>query len=162
MDHLVSTSLRELEAMYRKEKDSSVKMRLLIVIYRKEGSDFRRIGKTLRISAAKACNWTNRFSRQGVDGLGREPGSGGHNRYLTKEQESLFRDSLKTQPMTSREARAYIRDNFGKNYHPNSMPRLLRRLGQSLITPRPRNCMANPRSGHAFRGHIKKAVFVEI
>lgn len=162
MDYLASISLRELEAMYRKEKDSSVKMRLLIVIHRKEGSDFRRIGKTLRISAAKACNWANRFSERGINGLRREPGSGGHNRYLTKEQESLLKDMLRKQPMTSREVRTYVSGNFGKNYHPNSVPRLLRRLGQSLITPRPRNYRANPRSSHAFRGHIKKAVFVEI
>jgi transposase len=162
MDYLVSTSLRKLEAMYRKERDSSVKMRLLIVIHRKEGGDFRRIGKTLRISAAKACNWVNRFSEHGINGLRREPGSGGHNRYLTKEQESKLRESLKKQPMTSKEVRAYISENFGKNYHLNSMPRLLRRLGQSLITPRPRNYLANPRSGHAFRGHIKKVIFMEV
>lgn len=162
MDYLVSTSLKELEALYRKERNANVKLRLLMVIHRKRGKDYRDIGEILRISAAKALFWVHRFSRMGIDGLQRKRREKVNNKYLTKEQEQQLRDKLKQQPMTSREVRVYINDSFGKLYHPNSIPRLLRRLGQSLITPRPRNYRANLRSGYAFKGHIKKVAFVEI
>ncbi len=162
MDYLASTPLKELETLYRKEKDANVKMRLLMVIHRKQGKDYRDIGDILRISAAKAHLWVHRFSENGIAGIGRKEGSGGSNRYMTAEQEQQLRDKLKQQPMTSKEVMSYIYDNFGKLYHPNSVPRLLRRLGQSLITPRPRNYKANPRSGYAFKGHIKKVAFMEV
>jgi len=162
MDYLESNSLRELETLYRKEKDANVKLRLLMVIHRKQGRDYRDIGDILRISAAKAYFWVCRFSEMGIDGLQRKRREMAHNRYLTAEQEQMLMDKLKQQPMTSREVRVYINDSFGRLYHPNSVPRLLRRLGQSLITPRPRNYRANLRSGYAFKGHIKKVDFVKI
>ena len=162
MDYLDSMSLKELETLYRKEKDGSVKLRLLMVIHRKQGRNYRDIGDILRVSAAKAHFWAQRFSAMGIKGLQRKRREKAHNRYLTAEQEQLLKEKLKQQPMTSREVRVYIKDSFGKLYHPNSIPRLLRRLGQSLITPRPRNYRANPRSGRAFKGHIKKVAFVEV
>lgn len=162
MDYLVSTSLKELKAMYKREKDGSVKMRLLMVMHRKTGRDFRSIGAMLMVSTGKVHYWVERFAQHGPGGLHRKNDNMRHNNYLTDEQERELKNLLKMQPMTSREVWACINENFGKSYHPNSIPRLLRRLGQSLITTRPRNCRANPRSGWAFKGHIKKAVFVEV
>jgi transposase len=75
---------------------------------------------------------------------------------LTKEQEKELQDNLKKQPMTAKEVLVLIAKKYRKQYHPKSIPRLLRRLDQSLITPRKRHYKANPRSGWAFKGHIKK------
>lgn len=161
MNHLVSTSLKELENLYKKEKDPYVKLRLLVVIHRKEGKDYRTIATILRIAIGKAFFWVKRFSKHGMKGLQRKPGSGGQNRYLIKEQEKELREKLKEHPMTTKEVLVYIKERYGKRYHPNSIPRLLKRLGQSLITPRPRHYKVNPRSGWAFKGHIKKACTVE-
>jgi len=53
-------------------------------------------------------------------------------------------------------ATGFISKKYGAQYHPLYIYRLLRRLEQSLITPRKRHYKANPRSGWAFKGHIKK------
>ena len=92
----------------------------------------------------------------GIKGLHRKSGSGGHNKYLTTVQEKQLQQKLKKEPMIAREVLVYINEEFGKKYHPNSISRLMKRLNQSLITPRPRHYKANPRSGWAFKGHIKK------
>ena len=162
MDHFVSTSLSRLEDMLDGEKNAATRQKLLVVWHKKKGETERSIGNMLRLPRSTVGYWIRRFRQKGIKGLYRKPGSGGQNRYLTKEQEKRLQDKLKKESMTTKEALVYINKEFGKKYHPNSMPRLLKRLGQSLITQRKRHYKANPRSGWAFKGHIKKAVFVEI
>ena len=162
MDRLKSISLEKIEELCRKENDSKVKLQLLAVIHRKEGTTYKDIAEILRISVGKVYSCVQKFSADGITGLQRKSGSGGNRNYLTKEQEKQLKDKLEKGPMTTKEVWSCIKDSFGKEYHPNSIPRLLRRLGQSLITPRPRHYKANPRSGSAFRGHIKKVKFVEV
>lgn len=157
MDYLTSTNLKELEKLYKNEKDIYVKLRLLMVIHRKDGKDYRSIADILRVSVGKVFFWTKRFSKHGLESLQRKQGSGGHNKYLTKEQEKELQEKLKKQPMTTKEILIYIKERYNKGYHPNSIPRLMKRLGQALITLRERHYEANPRSGWAFKGHIKKA-----
>lgn len=156
MDYFVSTSLSRLEEMFDKEKNAATRQKLLILWHKKRGATERYIESILRVPRSTVGQLVREFGKQGYEGLYRKPGSGGHNRYLTKEQERELRAKFREQPMTTREALAYIKETYGKQYHPNSIPRLLKRLGQSLITPRERHYKANPRSGWAFKGHIKK------
>ena len=162
MDYIASTTVSVLEGMVDNERDPAIKLKLLVVWHKKRGETERRISSITRVPRATVGHWTRQFRKQGAKGLQRKPRLEAPNRYLTREQEQQLKDKLKERPMTSREVWTYIKDSYGREYHPNSIPRLLRRLGQSLITPRPRNYKANPRSGWAFKGHIKKAVFVEI
>lgn len=162
MNYFASTSLKELKAMYKEEKDGFVKIRLLMVMHRKAGKDYRSIASMLMVSVGKVHYWVDRFVEQGIDGLHRKNDNLDTRRYLTKGQEEELKTVLEAKPMTSKEVRAYIKEQYGKEYHPNSIPRLLRRLGQSLITARPRHYLANKRSGWAFKAHIKKAEFVEV
>lgn len=156
MDYLTSTSLKELEGLYKNEKNANVKHRLLMCIHRKEEKSYGEIGEILKTPKTVVYRWIRRFVIEGVKGLHRKPGSGGYNRHLTKTQEKQLQDKLKKEPMTAREVLVYINKEFRKKYHPNSISRLMKRLNQSLITPRPRDYKANPRSGWAFKGHIKK------
>lgn len=156
MDYLVSISIKELEKLYRNEKNANVKQRLLMCIHRKEKKSYGKIRDILKTPKTVVHRYVQRFAREGIKGLHRKPGSGGHNRHLTKIQEKQLQEKLKKEPMTAKEALVYINEKFGKRYHPNSISRLMKRLNQSLITPRPRHYKANPRSGWAFKGHIKK------
>lgn len=162
MDYFALKTVSDLEKMVDNEKNPAIKLKLLVVWHKKRGEKERYISSITRVPRATVGYWVRQFRKYGIKGLRRKPGAGGQNRYLTKQQEHQLRNKLKQQPMTSREVWTYIKENFGREYHPNSIPRLLRRLGQSLITPRPRNYKANPRSGWAFKGHIKKVEFVEI
>lgn len=162
MDYFKSITLSGLEKLLDSEKDPTIKNKLLVVWHKKQGKTEEEIESILRVPRSTVGHIVRVFRKCGANGFCRKHCPGGQNKYLTKEQEKKLQDKLIKEPMTTKEALVYIGDEFGKHYHPNSIPRLLRRLGQSLITPRPRHYMANPRSGSAFRGHIKKVKFVEI
>lgn len=161
MDYFVSTGLSKLEDMIDKEKNAATRQKLLVVWHKKRGATEMYIESILRVPRSTVGYLVRKFRKKGIRGLYRKPGSGGHNRYLTKEQERRIQEKLKEQPMTTKETLVYIKETYGRQYHPNSIPRLLKRLGQSLITPRERHYKANPRSGWAFKGHIKKAEAME-
>ena len=157
MDYLASTILKRLERMMESQKQPAIKQRLLIIWHKKNGESHRSIGRMLRMPQSTVNDYVQRFRRYGINGLQRKPGSGGNNRYLSKYQERELAGKLEEHPMTTKETLVYIKEMYGKQYHPNSIQRFLRRIGQSLITARPRHYKANPRSGWAFKGHIKKA-----
>jgi transposase len=156
MDYFVSTSLSKLKRIIEKEKDAAIRQKLLVVLHTKRGATERDIEDILLIPRSTVGYLVRKFKKEGIKGFQRRTGSGGHNRYLTKMQEKELQANLKEQPMTTKEVLVRIAKKYKKKYHPNSIPRLLRRLGQSLITPRKRHYKANPRSGWAFKGHIKK------
>lgn len=156
MDYFASTSLSKLERMVEEEKDAGIRQKLLVVWHKKRGATVRYIEDILLIPKSTVSYLIQKFKKEGINGFRRKPGSGGHNRYLTKDQEKELQTNLKEQPMTTKEVLVRIAKKYKKKYHPNSIPRLLRRLRQSLITPRKRHYKANPRSGWAFKGHIKK------
>jgi transposase len=167
MDYFASTSLSKLKKMIDAEKDATIKptikQKLLVVWHKKKGETEKGIEEILLVPKSTVGYLFRRFRKKGIKGFERKrkPGSGGHNRYLTKEQEQELKDMLASRPMATKEVLVHIKKNYGKRYHPNYVPKLLRRLGQSLITPRKRHYKANPLSGWAFKGHIKKAEAVE-
>ncbi len=161
MDYFESTRLTKLERMIEKEKDTAIRQKLLVVWHKKKGKTEREIEAILLIPRSTVGNLIRNFRKEGIDSFKRKPDSGGHNKYLTKQQEKKLEADLKKQPMTTKEVLKYIAKKYRKQYHPKSIPRLLRRLGQSLITPRKRHYKANPRSGWAFKGHIKKVEKME-
>ncbi len=161
MDYFNSTSLSKLEKMIEKQKDAAIRQKLLVVWHTKRGLAERDIEDILLIPRSTVGYLVRKFKKEGIKGFQRKSGSGGHNKYLTKEQEKELQSNLKDQPMTTKEVLVLIAKKYKKKYHPNSISRLLRRLGQSLITPRKRHYKANPRSGWAIKGHIKKARNVE-
>ncbi|MFQ6010532.1 MAG: winged helix-turn-helix domain-containing protein [Candidatus Aenigmatarchaeota archaeon] len=156
MDYFASTSVLELERLIDSERDNTIRQRLLIMWHTKKGATQREIEGMFRMPQSTVNDWIQRFRRHGIKGLYRKPGSGGHNRYLTRKQEKGLVRKLKHTPMTTKMVGAYIRERYGKEYHPNSISRLLRRLGSSLITARPRHIEADTEKQEAFREHIKK------
>lgn len=161
MDYFVSTSLSKLEKMIEEEKNAVVRQKLLVVWHKKRGATVRYIEDILLIPKSTVSYLIQKFRKEGIEGFQRKPGSGGRNRYLTKEQEKELKADLKKQSMTTKEVLVRVARKYRKRYHPKSIPRLLRRLGQSLITPRKRHYKANIRSGWAFKGHIKKVEKLE-
>ncbi len=147
--------------MIDKEKDAKTRQKLLVFWHMKSGLSERDIGKMLRIPRATIGLWVRKFRKDGAKSFKRKTGSGGHNRYLTDEQERELKERLKANPSSTKEILVFISREYGKQYHPIAIYKLLRRLEQSLITPRKRHYKANPRSGWAFKGHIKKDCAME-
>lgn len=163
MDYFASTNLSKLEEMIDAEKDATIRQKLLVVWHKKKGKTEKEIKEILLVPKSTVGYLVRKFRKDGIMGFKRKrkPGSGGQNRYLTKEQEKELKDMLALRPMTTKEILVHIKENYGKQYHPSSLHNVLKRLDQSLITPRKRHYKANPRSAWAFKGHIKKAEAME-
>jgi len=87
MDYFVSESLSKLEEMIDKERNSAIKLRLLAVWHKKRGATEQQIKDILPVLRATVGFCIRRFRKDGFKRFQRKHGSGGHNRYLTKEQE---------------------------------------------------------------------------
>ena len=135
MDHLKSTSLKQLEQLYKQEKDPKVKTKLLVVIHKKEKKTIKDTAKALRISEPTVKRVVRRFRKQGKNGLYRKTGSGSSS-YLSDTQKHQLIKHIETNNLTSRQINQYIQTNFGKSYHPFALPKFLKSLDFSRITPR--------------------------
>jgi len=155
MDYFESTSLKKLEQMYKQEKDSKVKTKLLVVIHKKEKKEHKDITKSLRVSDSKIKRIIRRFRKNGKQGLYRKEGSGNPG-YLSDNQKQKLTEHIEQEHPTSRQINQYIEDNFGKSYHPYSIPRLLRNIGYSRITPRKKHYKSDKAKQEEWKAVFKK------
>lgn len=135
MDYFKSTSIKQLEQMYKKEKDPKVKTKLLVVIHKKEKRKHKDITKSLRVSDRTIKRFVKRFRKEGLKGLYRKH-AGGNPGYLKDNQKQQLIKYIEQNNPTSRQINQYIQDNFGKSFHPFALPKFLRSLDFSRITPR--------------------------
>lgn len=135
MDYFKSASVKQLEQMYKQEKDPKVKTKLLVVIHKKERKKHKEISKSFRVSDPTIKRTIARFRKEGLKGLYRKH-AGGNPGYLTDSQKQQVVSYIETNNPTSRQINQYIQANFGKSYHPFALPKFLKSLDFSRITPR--------------------------
>ena len=135
MDYLKSTSLKQLERMYKQEKDPKVKTKLLVVIHKKEKKEDKEISKSFKISISTITRTTRDFRKHGKQGLYRKPTTRKYG-YLKDNQKKQLINFIEETCPTSRTVNQFIQENFRKSYHPFSIPRLMKSIGFSRITPR--------------------------
>ena len=155
MDYLKSISVKQLERMYKQEKDPKVKTKLLVVIHKKEKRKHKDITNSLKISDRTIKRVVKRFRKEGKRGLYRNHG-GGNPGYLSDSQKQKVIEYIDREQPTSRQINQYIQDNFGKSYHPFAMPKFLRSLGFSRITPRKKHYKSNKAKQEEWKAVFKK------
>lgn len=155
MNRLKSISLQKLEQMYKQEKDPKVKTKLLVVIHKKEKKKYKEISKSLKISESTIKRTISKFRKHGKEGLYRKPGSGNPGPLENKQKQQLIQYVNVNKP-TSKDVNSYMKDNFGKSYHPFSVPRLLRSLGFSRITPRKQHYKTDKFKQEEWKDNFKK------
>jgi len=57
---------KDLVTLYRKEKDSKAKIRLLAAILRKEGLTYMEIGQRIKYSSMTIKDWLHRMHKEGI------------------------------------------------------------------------------------------------
>jgi len=155
MDHFKSISLNQLEQIYKKEKDPKVRAKLLVVIHKKQKKKNEGIAQYCRIDISTITRIVQRFRKEGVAGLRRKHG-GGNPGYLTDSQRDQVIGYIEHETPTSKQINTYINKNFGKSYHPFAMPKLLRSLGFSRITPRKRHYKSDKNKQEEWKAGFKK------
>jgi transposase len=128
------------------EKDGAYRVakRLRAVVLNSEGHTSGELAEILQAPRSKVSEWLQRYQRQGVDGL-LEGYRSGRPAELTQEQRQQLGDILDSGPAaydldsgiwTSPMIAWLIEEEFGVQYHPGHVRKLLHALGFSVQRPR--------------------------
>ncbi|HAS6144794.1 TPA: IS630 family transposase [Vibrio vulnificus] len=124
------------------QKSIQMKMRLLALAHFKEGHSRTQIAKFLKVSRTSVNKWVQTFLEEGLEGLQEKPRTG-RPAFLNAEQREQLSQYIKARAMdssggrlTGNDIHAYIVNEFGKHYHPDSIYYLLNHMGFPWITSR--------------------------
>lgn len=155
MDYFVSGSVSDIEKLYKEESDPLIKTKLLAVLYRKEKRKLSDISDDIRISVSTLRRVIIKFSEHGRDGLVKGHG-GGNPGYLSESEKELLIKFIEKSAPTSKEVNTFIKNNFGKSYHPFSIPRLMKSINFSRITPRKKHYRTDKAKQEEWKQVFKK------
>jgi transposase len=132
----------ELKKLYRREEDAKVKERLLLILrVEVDGAIPASAAKQLHRSRPWASYWLERFSKEGLDGLGDKPRSGRPSKLPVEVVMRIRRRlSESKEGWTTRQVQELIaKMGGGVTYHYTHVYRLLHRWGFKLKVPRRRH-----------------------
>jgi transposase len=144
---LPGLSTPRLERLYKSEKNSRAKLRLLAAILRKEGKTMGRIADELHVPVGTVHAWLRRLVDGGLERLHDEHRSGRPSRLDAMQLKELRRDLVRgPKPngydapfWTTKIVQEHVRRKFGKEYRARGMRNTLHRVGFSSKMPRPTN-----------------------
>lgn len=142
---LENVSMEKLEKQRKKEKDHTVRDRLLALIMVKKGYPRKEISEILSTTKGTIWRWEKDYLRDDVKGLKNDTRSG-RPKKIGKDNIQQLKAELSVSPKElgySYELWApkivwfHIKEKYGVLYHPRSISRLARNLGFVLKKPRP-------------------------
>lgn len=155
MDSLNNIDFKKLASQ---QKSIQMKMRLLALAHFKDGHSRTQIAKFLKVSRTSVNKWVQTFLEEGLEGLQEKPRTG-RLAFLNAEQREQLSQYIKARAMdssggrlTGNDIHAYIVNEFGKHYHPDSIYYLLNHMGFSWITSRSKR----PRQSQQIQDDFKK------
>jgi putative transposase len=122
-------SEEELEGLIRRERDKRFLERLIFIRSLYAGEGVEAAAKKLGRCRATGYLWLKRWNNQGIEGLKPAFRGGRPAKLSSVEQEELKRKLESRCNWTTKEARKFIQDEFGKDYSLGSVSRILRYLG---------------------------------
>jgi putative transposase len=125
---------------YRKERNASVKERLLLIIrISTDKQHIELVASELHKSRAWAYKWYKRYNEEGLEGLRDKPRSGRPS-FMDEENIMKIRTELSASNTgwSTKEVMDHIEKKMGIKYHEDHIRRLLHQWGFSLKAPEKR------------------------
>ena len=132
-------SEEELESLIKNEKSKRFAERLIFIRNLYAGEKVETAAKKLGRCKVTGYLWLKRWNEHGLEGLKPTFGGGRPAKLSSMEREELKQKLQNKGYWTAKEARQLIKDEFGKNYHPVSVSRILHSLGMRYGKPYPRD-----------------------
>jgi len=145
---LPGLGVARLERLYRREKDSRAKLRLLAAMLRKKGKTMGQIADDLHTPVGTIYAWLKRIIDGGLKSLHDEHRSGRPMKLSTEELRELRHDLVRgpkangfiNAPFwTTKIVQEHVKRKYGKKYRARGMRNVLHRAGFSSKMPRPAN-----------------------
>src|SRR6204780_889876 len=152
-------SAKELRRLARRSKDVSQSRRLLSLAAVRDGIDRAAAAKIGGMDRQTLRDWVHRFNASGPEGLIDNRTEGPKPR-LSKEQLAQFAKIVEAGPDHETDGivrwrrvdlRRVIAERFGVDFHPRYVGKLLKKLGFSHISARPRHPAQDERTVEAFK-----------
>jgi transposase len=148
--------LRELERLHRVEKDARVRQRMGGVLARWSGVSPYEVAATYRVTEKTVTSWVKRFNRDGVGGLVDKARSGRPPKADFEEIRTMLagdpRDyGYPVQAWNGKILNDAIRKKLGVVYDHGEVYYIIKQLGFSFITPRPRSREASAEEQEAWK-----------
>ena len=152
-------SAEELRALARRSKDARLSRRLLSLAAVRDGMDRGEAAKIGGMDRQTLRDWVHRFNVAGPDGLLDNWTSGPKPR-LSPDQQAEFARIIETGPDRKVDGvvrwrridlKRVIAERFGVDYHQRYVGKLLKKLGFSHISARPRHPAQDERIVEAYK-----------
>ena len=150
--------------MYHRERDGKAKIRLLAVIFRKEGKTYDEIGMTLKYPLTTISDWLSLIQLEGISRKSDIKQTGRPKR-LTDEQIRKLKPILLKSPeeqnfkftmWTTKLVIQLIKKLYDVSYKPLQVRRILHRLDLSCQKPRPTHKKASKKAQEDFKKTSEK------
>lgn len=162
-DFLASISKEEVKKLYKKEKDSKAKLRLLAVILRKEGKSISEISKSIQKPIMTISDWLKKIENEGINRIYNIKQTGKPSK-LTKDQLDYLYKILEKSPenesipfkiWTTSLVQYIIKKLFNIMYKIRNIRKIVRKLGFRLKVPRQENIKKNSKQVEEFKKKLK-------
>jgi len=166
LDIRTDLSAGELRALARREKDPRAALRMYAIAHALEGKSRAEAARWAGMERQALHDAVVRYNAEGLAGLHDRPK--GRRRPVLDEMEGVaLKQLVLAGPDLARHGRTEwtlpslaeeIAHLWGKSLHPASLSRVLRRLGLSKQTTRPRHPQAHAEAQEAFKGGLAEAL----
>ena len=152
-------SAEELRALARRSKETNQSRRLLSLAAVRDGMDRGSAARIGGMDRQTLRDWVHRFNASGPDGL-MDNWTEGPKPRLSEEQMARFAPLVETGPDREKDGvvrwrridlKHVIVERFGVDFHPRYVGKLLKKLGFSHISARPRHPAQDERIVEAFK-----------
>ena len=147
----------DFEKLYKEEKEGELKVRYLALQHLQSGESRASVARIVLRKWQTIDEWQRKFKEEGLNGLKRKAGQGRKSK-LKKSEEERFKKRLNEIQSSKKGGRIIGKDiqnllsnEFGANYHEDSVYNLLDRLGIVWITARSIHPSANPENQENFK-----------
>ena len=151
-------SLQEFENKYKKEKNARAKLRLHVLLLRRQKYTQSEIADIVHVTQGTVSNICRRFLKEGWSSAHDKPRSGKPSRLTAQQKLSLreqlvheFSDGETRRGWQTKDVIVYLRDNFNVKYTQRHVERLLNDLGMSWKVPRPEHKNRDEKAVRAFK-----------
>lgn len=161
---LSEISEKELKKLYKREKNSKAKLRLLVALKRKRGDTLESISFELHIPKTTVHDWLKRFELYELKKV-HDVKQSGKPAYLAKDQLNILKKILEESPekqglpfvlWTTKLVQYIILKLFKVKYVLRNVRILVRKLGFNLKVPRQENRKANKTAQEEFKKNLKQ------
>ena len=163
-DFLPDVSKEKLKRLYKKERDSKAKLRLLATILRKEGKSLSEISYSIQKPIMTISDWLRKIDKGGLHRIYNVKQTGKPSRLAPHQLDELYsvlekspeEQGIPFKMWTTSLVQYIIKRLFNVLYKVRNVLKIVKKLGFSLKVPRQENRKKNKKAVEEFKKNLKQ------